>query len=482
MDYRTIVGIRRDPTGTLGIIADDVSGLTDRASCGSRSATGQNGSANVQEMSLWLQDTWQAAPRLTIAAGPALGIQPAAALLGPDPFLDYRHAIASSRAGSRCGSASLRNFAPRLGVAWQLTRDGRTVLRAGGGLYYDSSMSIADRRPERRPAEYHQPDQLDPLAGVVAAELRLHAGPAAAVRGAVESVARAGASARTSVVSLGYVGSSARQSHPARGRRRGQHLHRARRAHDQPRRVGLPRLAGAVPPAHVARTCRRWRSYTWSHSIDNDSSDSFLLWAGAGSERPRLVGFRPAARLHGVRDLRAGRACTGWAIDAIFRARTGFPITVLQSEQYQGITLMNAFRPDLVYGQPLWLSSPGDPGGRRLNPGSVRGDRRRPCRARSGATPSPGFGMSQVDLAVRREFRFSEQRRLLLRIEAFNALNHPNFGDPVALHEQPGFRAIHLDAEYDARDRQPRQRPRPDSADAAARDRCRARSASSFSR
>src|SRR5262249_48943162 len=38
---------------------------------------------------------------------------------------------------------SLRNFAPRLGAAWQATRDGRTVVRAGGGLYWDSSMSIA---------------------------------------------------------------------------------------------------------------------------------------------------------------------------------------------------------------------------------------------------------------------------------------------------------------------------------------------------
>ena len=38
---------------------------------------------------------------------------------------------------------SLHNFAPRFGAAWQMTSDGRTVLRAGGGLYYLSSMSIA---------------------------------------------------------------------------------------------------------------------------------------------------------------------------------------------------------------------------------------------------------------------------------------------------------------------------------------------------
>ena len=38
---------------------------------------------------------------------------------------------------------SYRNFAPRLGAAYRLTGDGRTVLRAGGGLYYNSSLSIA---------------------------------------------------------------------------------------------------------------------------------------------------------------------------------------------------------------------------------------------------------------------------------------------------------------------------------------------------
>jgi hypothetical protein len=39
--------------------------------------------------------------------------------------------------------ASYRNFAPRLGAAYQLSKDGRTVLRAAAGLFYDSSLSIA---------------------------------------------------------------------------------------------------------------------------------------------------------------------------------------------------------------------------------------------------------------------------------------------------------------------------------------------------
>src|SRR5439155_27286898 len=36
-----------------------------------------------------------------------------------------------------------RNFAPRLGLALRLAKNGSSVLRMGAGIYYDSSLSIA---------------------------------------------------------------------------------------------------------------------------------------------------------------------------------------------------------------------------------------------------------------------------------------------------------------------------------------------------
>jgi hypothetical protein len=39
--------------------------------------------------------------------------------------------------------------------------------------------------------------------------------------------------------------------------------------------------------------------------------------------------------------------------------------------------------------------------------------------------------LSQLDLALRRQFTFSERVRLQLRVEVFNVLNHPNVGDAV---------------------------------------------------
>jgi hypothetical protein len=47
--------------------------------------------------------------------------------------------------------------------------------------------------------------------------------------------------------------------------------------------------------------------------------------------------------------------------------------------------------------------------------------------------------MSQLDLALRREFPVGERRSIQLRIEAFNAFNHPNFSDPVRFLSSPLF-------------------------------------------
>ena len=125
-------------------------------------------------------------------------------------------------------------------------------------------------------------------------------------------------------------------------------------------------------------------------------------------------------------------------MDGIFHARTGFPVSVLDSEQYLGITLVNAFRPDLVYGQPLWLKDPAVGGGRRLNPAAFD-PAPTAVQGTLGRNSITGFGMSQVDFALRREFRLSERRRLQFRLESFNLLNHPNFADPVKYLNSPVF-------------------------------------------
>lgn len=42
-----------------------------------------------------------------------------------------------------------------------------------------------------------------------------------------------------------------------------------------------------------------------------------------------------------------------------------------------------------------------------------------------------GFGATQWDLTLRRQFRLTERVSLQARGDFFNILNHPNFGSPV---------------------------------------------------
>lgn len=103
-----------------------------------------------------------------------------------------------------------------------------------------------------------------------------------------------------------------------------------------------------------------------------------------------------------------------------------------------GLSFANAFRPNLVGGQPVWIRDPSAPGGRRLNRDtfqltdvSIQGS--------LGRNAIRGFGMYQIDTAVRRQFQLGERWSLQLRAEAFNVLNHPNFSDPAPHLSNPLF-------------------------------------------
>jgi len=128
----------------------------------------------------------------------------------------------------------------------------------------------------------------------------------------------------------------------------------------------------------------------------------------------------------------------GWAVDGILRVRSGFPITVLDADEYTGISLMNAFRPDIVPNVSPWIADASAPGGRRLNPEAFQ-PATTGAQGNLGRNVLSGFGMAQLDLAARREFRLADRRTLEFRIEAFNALNHPNFADPVRYLNSPFF-------------------------------------------
>jgi hypothetical protein len=186
-------------------------------------------------------------------------------------------------------------------------------------------------------------------------------------------------------------------------------------------------------------------SYTWSHSLDNSSSDALLHWVAAditpqadrGSSDFDVRHTGTIAFSYEFAD-RVPRWFRGWWVDGIFRARTGFPVDVLNAESAMGLSFGNVFRPDLVGGQSQWLRDAAAPGGRRLNPAAFR-SREGFSQGTLGRNAIAGFGMSQLDLALRREFALSERATLQFRLEAFNALNQANLADPLRYLASPVF-------------------------------------------
>jgi len=94
-------------------------------------------------------------------------------------------------------------------------------------------------------------------------------------------------------------------------------------------------------------------------------------------------------------------------------------------------------RPDLVPGQPLYLFGPQFPGGRAFNPSAFTDPPTDPSTGftplRQGNVPRNflrGFGATQWDFAVHRDFPIRESLKLQFRTEMFNVLNHANFGQP----------------------------------------------------
>ena len=117
---------------------------------------------------------------------------------------------------------------------------------------------------------------------------------------------------------------------------------------------------------------------------------------------------------------------------------TGFPINVLNAEQFTGISFENILRPDLVGGRPVWITDGSAPGDRRLNAAAFRAAPNS-TQGSLGRNALNGFGTSQLDLSLRREFFAGEKRSLQLRIDAFNALNQANFADPIRFLTNPLF-------------------------------------------
>ncbi len=283
-DYRRILPIRRDANGLLSAIADDINSLTDKRNLWLGSAAAVNASTQVTELSLWAQDTWQISPRFTVTPGLRWEFNPSpvpsntAWFLNPytNIFTDEHRAL---------WPVSYSNFAPRMSAVWRVTRGGGTVLRAGGGLFYDSSLSIATDLINSGPLSITQ--LLSGKAGLFSTILSYGYAPVLRLpaAGGVELDAGSGAEPQR----CGVAGLRRLQGTPPdptrvwRLRQHADRLFALTTNHGSSDYEGLQ----VQYRRRVAEGVQALASYSWSHSLDNDSSDSFLIWAAPGATADR---------------------------------------------------------------------------------------------------------------------------------------------------------------------------------------------------
>ena len=203
-------------------------------------------------------------------------------------------------------------------------------------------------------------------------------------------------------------------------------------------------------------------SYTWGHSIDNVSSDVNYQnvppglspsSAERGSSDYDIRHTFSAAVSYNIPGPGSGvlkQAFRDWSMDSIIYVRSAPPVNVVTGQNPYPTSVLSGAnsvqRPNIVPGVPFYLSDPSAPGGWVINgaafcipsptcqpfvPGQVQGN--------LGRNALRGFGATQWDITLRRQFRFTERLSLQFRGDFFNILNHPNFGSPINYLSSPQF-------------------------------------------
>jgi hypothetical protein len=171
-------------------------------------------------------------------------------------------------------------------------------------------------------------------------------------------------------------------------------------------------------------------SYTWSHSIDENSrnnqgivvQDSTNIFSSVGNSdfdaRHRFV-------MNAIYDLpfSGNRIVSGWELAPILSFQSGNPFNITVSSV--AVTGSGGLRPNItatpvVQGNPLtnWFSNPSV----FVAPGNAFGA--------VGRNSFVGPGFENVDLALIKNTKISERINFQIRMDAFDLLNHPNYGQP----------------------------------------------------
>lgn len=410
--------------------------------------------------SAFSQDTWKVTPRLTFTYGLRWEYNPPLSEKhGNVPYavtgLDDPATMRLAPKGTPVWSATYDNFAPRVGVAYKLWQGGGTVFRGGFGVFYDLGNSQAANAAGWNVFPYGRTKNLlgvpYPLDAASAAPLPFGLDPPYGQMYVFKPNLKLPYSIQWNLAVEQSLGSNQTVSASyvaAAGRRL---LRQELLASPNPNFTQVYVTSNAATSDYhalqlqfrrrLSRGLQALLSHTWSKSLDNVSDDSSLNIPGAKinlrQERgpsdfdmrhsftaalsyniptPAWGGFASRAVLH------------GWSLDTLVRARSATPITVVTGTDVLRVGLTGVSRSDLVSGVPVWLDDFTVAGGKRINRAAFSVPTGR--QGTLGRNALRGFGVSQMDFSIRRQFRLTERFSLQARADVFNVFNHPNFADP----------------------------------------------------
>ena len=442
----------------------------------------------LQNLGLFAQDTWRVDPRLTVTYGLRWDIDFApSSTSGPSiPAvtgynLNNLSSLALAPAGTSPFATRFGNVAPRLGVAYQLSgsQNWGRVVRGGFGVFYDLATSEVGNTLGTYYPFGASSFVLGPAFGGTATFplSSSEASPPAitpaelSARGAVLSafdphlvlpytlewnVAFEQELGKEQSVSASYIGAVGRRllqtadiSSPNSNFANAALIGNTAASDYQALQIQFQR--------RLSRGLQVLSSYTWSHSIDDGSvgtygfGSDYVPGLSPGSNRgPSDFDLRNAFSAGLTYDVpvpktnRFGDATLkGWSLDSVIQAWSAPPVSVYYSAFQTLLGAQAQVRPDVVPGQPLYLSGSQYPGGKALNPAAFTAPPTDPTtglplrQGDLGRNALRGFGAAQWDFAVHRDFAIRESLKLQFRAEMFNVLNHPNFAPPVGDLESP---------------------------------------------
>lgn len=431
---------------------------------------------------VYVQDDFRVNPRLTLNLGlryeyysPVTERDSLLFNVVRDPFGPFR------QQGEPIWETDKNNFAPRLGLAWDIDGDSKNVVRAGAGVFYAPNTYrevTALVNPPTRPYTVQMSSREFPNLRYPVDALNIDPSRFAApvLRTIFDPLQRTTYSMQWSLdyqreifrdlaATVGYVGNRGlkllslhwlNDFNPATGLRPVTTIGRI----SYQEHSGMSTYHGLQMSLkkRFSKSVAFNTHYTWSKGIEQGGVDGMTastvnfvqdhanIRASRGRSITDITHIFAADYSWNIPfaswfDATSGfgrRLADGWEVHGISSIRSGLPILITSGRDNYGTGTNQGQRPDYAGGAPLVLSGYESSNIHQYlnraalaDPCDARG-LRRPCGVYGnlGKHPVDGPGFFNLDLSVFKNTKLNESTTLQFRTEFFNILNHTNFSNP----------------------------------------------------